>query len=76
MTEYEETICTFITGTALSQFKGYYEMDLVNEFDKTRYVFHIPRELFDMMIFTKRKVKQDVCRTQSLKKKEILTMIS
>jgi len=57
MTQYEETITDFITGTHLIQFKGYYEMDLVNVFTKIRYIFHIPKELFDMMILGKEKLK-------------------
>ena len=57
MTHYRKTKIAFITGTHLIQFKGYYELDLVNEFNSKRWVFHIPKELFDMMIFTKEKVK-------------------
>lgn len=57
MTQYRKTKIGFITGTHLIQFKGFYELDLVNEFNNKRWVFHIPRELFDMMIFSKEKIK-------------------
>lgn len=65
MKQYKEVIHDFITGTHLIQFKGYYELDIVNEFANIRYIFQIPKPLFDMMIFTKEKVK--IVPTQRIK---------
>jgi len=76
MTQYEETIATFITGTHLIQFKGYYELDLVNIFTKTRYVFHVPKELFDMMIFNKEKLKIQAKQREIPKLREIPVLTS
>ncbi len=76
MKEYEKTKTDFITGTHLTQFKGYYELDLVNEFKDKRYVFHIPRELFDMMIWNKEKVKIVAEQRQIPKQREIPVLTS
>jgi len=71
MQEYKKVVHDFITGTHLIQFKGYYELDIVNQFANIRYVFHIPRELFDMMIFTKEKMKIQAKQIEKPKPREI-----
>lgn len=71
MTQYEKTITNFITGTHLIQFKGYYELDLVNEYKKIRYVFQIPKELFDMMIFNKQKIRIKPTQIENPKPREV-----
>lgn len=76
MTQYEEIITDFITGTHLSEFKGYYELDVVNEFSSTRYVFHIPKNLFDMMIFSKKKFKPTTRQMKARKPKPVPMMTS
>ncbi len=57
MIQYEKVIASPITGTHLTEFKGYYEVDFVNEFSKERFVFTVPKFLFDAMIFSKVKIK-------------------
>lgn len=76
MIQYEETITDFITGTHLIQFKGYYELDLVNQFKKIRYVFQIPKELFDMMIFKKEKIKIIPKQVEQPKPREVPVLTS
>lgn len=76
MSEYKETIVRPITGTHLIQFKGYYELDLVNEFSKERFVFTIPRALFDMMILSKEKIKIVARQREHTKPREVPVLTS
>jgi hypothetical protein len=76
MTQEKKIVTDFITGTHLTQFKGYYEMDLVNEFNGLRYIFHIPRPLFDMMIFNKDKIKMVPMQRETPKEREVPVLTS
>jgi len=76
MTLYEKVKCMFITGTHLTQFKGYYELDLVNHYNGERYIFQIPKFLFDAMLWNKEKVKPIAKKTEPPKLKPIPMMTS
>ena len=76
MTEYKKIIARPITGTHLTEFKGYYELDLVNEFSSERFVFTIPKPLFDIMIFTKEKIKMVAKQRERVLERDPPRMIS
>ena len=61
----------FVTAAHLTEDKRqYYELDLINEFSGERWVFMIPRDIFNMTIMNKRIVNPKVVKIKRNGKKD------
>jgi len=59
----DETITNFVTAAHLTEVKRqYYELDLINEFSGQRYVFMIPKDIFNITIMNRKIVKPKVTK--------------
>ena len=53
----------FVTAAHLTEVRRqYYELDLLNEFSGERYVFMIPKQIFQMTIMNRRVIKPEVVK--------------
>ena len=51
----------FVTAAHLTEVKRqYYELDLLNEYSGERYVFMIPKDIFNVTIINRRVIKPQV----------------